>query len=68
MVHAIIGILSAFLIFSYGYFYTLTCVINDYSLSTDAYTKEVFNPQSTMIWISFTLLAIIFFTVGCIML
>ena len=39
MVHAIIGILSASLVFSYGYFYTLTCVINDYALDDDDYTN-----------------------------
>jgi len=65
-------ILGTILLFCFGYYYTIACAKMDYynesKENNDEYTSDVYEPLSHMILISFTLLAIIFFTIGCLML
>lgn len=60
------------LIIVYCFFYAKACVKVDYYTSSeynhDIFEDEVYLPLARGVWISFVLLGIIFFTVGCLML
>ena len=61
--------LALVIICSYSYYINKTCSnIDYYEIPANGYIEEVSNKAKRMIWILFMCLAIIFFTVGCIML
>ena len=63
---------AAILVFWYSYYYTKACKDRKYYAENDEHYQEfnddVFMPLSKFIWITFLVLAIIFFIVGCSML
>ena len=60
--------LAAILVLSYSYYYNLACSNQDeYERDLDAYDADVSSETKKMIWVTFLLLAIILFSVGCIM-
>ena len=61
-------VISIIVVSSYSFFYEKACSRSDYYASHfSKYQAEVKDEVSEMIWVLFLLLAIIFFTVGCIM-
>ena len=63
---------AAILVFWYAYYYTKACKDRKYYSENEQHYQEfnddVFVPLSKFIWITFLVLAIIFFVVGCSML
>lgn len=69
MIDFVIAILAFIVIFCYSFFFT-KCYHNadHYYDEIDDYDSEIYRPLVRLQWIGFTVLAILFFTVGCIML
>lgn len=60
--------LAAVLVVTYAYYYNLACHNQDkYERDVDAYERDVSSETKKLIWVTFLLLAIILFSVGCIM-
>ena len=61
--------LAAVLLFVYSFYFNKACSNQDkYEVNSNAYHDDISSETKKMIWIIFLLLAIILFTVGCIML
>ena len=69
MIDFVIAILSLVVIASYN-FYFVKCYKNadHYYDVIEDFDSDIYYPLKRLEWISFTILAILFFTVGCIML
>ena len=70
--HIVMGIMAAFLTFWYLYFYCKACLhVDRYEngdVGIDLFSQEINMPMIRLVWISYTVLGIVFFSVGCIML
>ena len=61
-------LMAIMVICSYGFFYNKACRDKEYYEShLDEYHTEISDSVSKMIWVMFLILAVLFFTVGCIM-
>ena len=69
MIDFVIAILAFIVIFCYSFYFT-KCYKNadHYYAVFDDFDRDVYEPLVRLQWIGFTVLAILFFTVGCIML
>ena len=64
----IILVISTSVVFSYMFYYSKTCRDTEYYETVEnAYTNEIFDKMSMLIWMTFLFLGIIFFIVGCTM-
>ena len=62
--------MSTTIILSYGFYYSKTCSNQDYYEDKDnqeEYEDEIMDETKKMIWVLFMILAIILFSVGCVM-
>ena len=67
--HIMMSLIALGLVFGYCYYYSEVCVHRDYyNQHYDQWLENIDDPLIRMIWITFLILSVIFFGVGCFML